>query len=418
MSYLDDLGFHRTRLDQRLVNLEASAQGIFGTDIDLAPDSADGQYLGILAEAAADADSLLEDVYDQRSPSGATGAQLARIALINGVKKKVPVFGTGLVTLTGTAGAAVPAGSLVGSSLDSTAIFATLVSGTVGGPDVAVQSTVTGVGVVPAGDLTVVKTVISGWTGVTNAADTVAGTLGETDGALRARRLASVALPSQGIVDGLLGALLNIEGVTQAKVRENQADTTQTLADGGTLVAHAIECMVLGGASADIAKTIWLKRSAGVTMVGSTMGTYVDSQGTTQTINWTTPQAHVVYTAIHTPVALSGGAQVAIKAAIVAWAAGNLLVNGVALPAMQIGAAVRWSQMFIPINVLLYGAQIIDPVTGDLTNVPVVPELFTNAVSSIDIGNSPGPTLQDDIVIAYTQYGDFSDPAKITFVAP
>jgi uncharacterized phage protein gp47/JayE len=402
MSYLDSTGYHLTPASVRLANLKATAQGIFGTGIDLSPDSPDGKWLASLAQAQADTDALLNDIYNQRAPSGATGVQLARLALINGVKKKGPQFSTGTVTLSGTVGKVFPAGSLIGNSADATAIFATDVDATIGGGGtsgpVNVTSSVAGPIAGDAGDLSVLLTVVNGITGVTNSEPVILGNDGESDDALRVRRTASVALPSQGIVDGLEASLLQVAGVTQARVRENPQDTTQTLADGGTLAPHAIQALVLGGAAADIARAIYLKRALGCTLVGSTTFNIADTQGVLHTMAWDVPSDVNIYVTVTLSTSPGPGVANAIKAAIVAWGKGLLAYDGSVLtesgtkpayPGSQIGGAVRWAQSFIPIN-----------------SIPGLDVL------SVKLGTAPSPTLQADITLAYNQIATW-DPSWI-----
>src|SRR5262249_49883290 len=94
---------------------------------------------------------------------------------------------------------------------------------------------------------------------------TVVGTDEESDYALRIRRAASVALPSKGYLEGLYGALLDVTGVTSVKLLENVTNTT----DGDGIPGHSIWAIVNGGADADVAQPIYVKRNAGCGMKGA-----------------------------------------------------------------------------------------------------------------------------------------------------
>ena len=50
MTAVTPQGFVRTRLDERLVQLQDAMRAIFGPGINLDPDTVDGQTLGIFAE--------------------------------------------------------------------------------------------------------------------------------------------------------------------------------------------------------------------------------------------------------------------------------------------------------------------------------------------------------------------------------
>jgi hypothetical protein len=422
MSHIDETGFHRTTKAEYLANLKAGYRGIYGADINLDPDTADGQRLDKEASLLDELAQTLEDVYNGRSPAGAIGAALARLVGINGVTKKGPLFTTTSVVLGGIPGTVIPAGSLVGASSNATIKVQTTADATIGGgsvsPAVPVAALVYGAIVIPAGTLDTPLTVISGWTTVAQAADAAVGTTGETDAALRARRAASVALPSQAILDGLEAAILQITNVGQARVRENPADTTQTLADGGSLVAHAIEAMCLppdGGSFSSedlkaIAQVIWLKRSLGVTMVGGHTEVITDSQGVDHDISFDIPGAGIVlkpiYVEIHTATPLSSGDQDAVAQAIEARGRGLLKVNGVPLPGSKISEAVAASDVYDAITFL------------KLTTMPQL------KVSKVLIGLTAWPTVEDDIPLAYNEiaaWGATVDPdvgAQIKFVSP
>ena len=410
MSYIDSAGFHRTSRSEILANLQASYQGLYGATADFSEGTPDGKFLGIFADAIDEATGLLETAYRSCSPSSAIGAALARLSLINGLKRETAQSSSTLETLTGTPGTVIPAGSLIGNVTNPTAIYATdslVTIGSGGTVDVSVTATTTGAVPGAAGDISKILTVIPGWATATNAADVSQGNGGETDVALRIRRAASVALPSQGIVDGLEATLLALPNVTQVRVRENPEDTTQILPDGGTLVAHAVEVMVVGGDTTDIANAIWLKKSMGVTTVGGHTETVLDTQGFAHDINFDIPGEGIidepVYVAIHATPALGSGVQTAIQNAIVAWSEGLLQLDGTILqvgqaptgpvyPPIRLGGGVRWSQIFAPIN-------------------SVGGAVF---ITEVDLGLTASPTLQTDIPAFYNQLPTFS-VGNITF---
>lgn len=402
--YQDETGVHAARLDEIKAYIESALRGIYGADIDLSTETTDGQLVGTVAEVWSDIIQFGVATYNARSPAGATGAALARLVKINGVTKKDPAPSTGVVTLTGTPGSPVPAGSRIGNALPGVAAaFVTTADATIGGggtvSGVAIQSTTNGPIPGNAGDLSVILTPVPGWTGVTNPADVTLGTTGETDAQLRARRAASVALPSQGIVDGLRAAILQLEGVEQCVVRENPEDSIVTLDDGGTLAPHAIQVIVKGGDHQEIADAIWLKKSAGVTMVGAVTVTITDSQGVDHDIKLDDPTPTPIYVKVNTTSALSSDVQQKIKDAIVARGQGLLTLNGVPLPGSQIGEDVAVSDLYEAITALA------------TTTVPGL------KVNEIDIGTSPSPTTTTPVAIAFDHIATWST-SNITFNPP
>lgn len=382
LTFIDSLGFHRGRLSDYVAAVNTLATTIFGSSTDLSPEALDTQYLAGFAQMLADDAELAEAVYNGRSRAGAIGAGLKRLVRLNGVTAKSAGFAIAGITVSGTGGTVIPIGSLVGSDFNKAAIFQTLATITVGTPLATDQVRAVTPGPLPSGvggigDLIHPLMVISGWTGVTNPAPSSAGTNAETDPELRSRDEASVALPSQGIIDGLVAALRQTANVSLAEVFENSGETT----DANGLPAHSINAIVKGGSSADIAAALWLKKSLGVTQVGANSQDVIDTQGIAHTMRWDQPISVSVYVVVTFASAVSGTVQTQIKTAIVAWGLAN----------SGIGGDVAWSDLFTPINT-------------------VVPGL---GVNSIAVGSAPSPTAFVNLAIAFNALAGW-DASRIT----
>jgi uncharacterized phage protein gp47/JayE len=382
-AFIDDNGFHRPRLDQIIADFEADWQGIFGTDIDLSPESPDGQIVGIISERIDDIFQLIEATFNARSPAGASGAQLARLAALTGCLKKGEQFSTAPITLTGTPGTVVPAGSLIANQDDNTAVFQTTSNLTIGGGGTisgTVRATVTGPVQGPANKITVIKTRVNGWTAATNPSDASLGRLGETDPELRVRRAESVAIPSQGIVDSIASELGQVADVTDRRVYENFTGAPIAMHGGGTLAPHAIQAVVDGGDATDIANAIWRTKSGGCDLVGAQTVTITDTQGLTHGIHFDRPTDVTVYVVVNISGPISTATGNAIAAAIVAFGQDRF----------RIGQDVIWSQLFIPINEV-----------GDFN------------VLSMFLGSSPSPSSTTNLTIGFASRSRW-DVARIT----
>ena len=112
----------------------------------------------------------------------------------------------------------------------------------------------------------------------------------ESHEAFRLRRSQLTRVTGSGALEALRAALLNVDGVQQAFVYEN--DTGETDASGRR--PSEFECVVQGGDSVDIAKTIFLKKPLGGTPYrapgdeGVTVGVS-DTQGTVRPIKFSRP---------------------------------------------------------------------------------------------------------------------------------
>ena len=85
---------------------------------------------------------------------------------------------------------------------------------------------------------------------------------------LRYRQRNSVALPSQGLVEGTQSAIFNVEGVTDCLVQEND-NNTSIVVQGVTLPPNSITCVVKGGSEQDIADVIFYHKNQGCYTNGS-----------------------------------------------------------------------------------------------------------------------------------------------------
>lgn len=380
MTQLTAQGFTRSRLDERLAALQTAVQAIFGASINLSADTIDGQTLGIFAETVSNLDQLIEDVYHSFSPSSATGAALSRLVQLNGIRRIGGTYSTCDVLCVGQQGTVIPAGSLIKSTATN-ATFQTTADVTIDGTGqvvVSCRAVDLGAKLAPAATLTKIDTPIYGWQTASNALDAVVGRDEETDEQLRTRRKFSTATPAQSIVDGVYGALANLANVRQVKVYENDQDTVQAVT---ALPPHSLYCVVEGGLIQDILNTIWLKKTAGTTLVGTTTGTVTDLMGNPHTMKFDRPVDTLAYVVVN--ISQRSGwptdGVTRIQNAICIWALTNQLI----------GKEVIQSRLFDPIN-----------------SVP------GHSVTSLFIGTAANPATSANIAVPFNGLARF-DPARI-----
>lgn len=134
-------------------------------------------------------------------------------------------------------------------------------------------------------DLSQIVTVYAGWDSVSNNVAANVGRLAEGDTALRQRWNGSLYARSVAMTDSIAAALLTLNGVTVARVYENDSDNT----DAEGRPPHSIEAVVAGGDADEIGATIWQKKAAGIDTFGSQSVAVTDSQGFSHTINFNRP---------------------------------------------------------------------------------------------------------------------------------
>ena len=288
--YIDDTGLHVPEYADIKSTLESAWRGIYGSDIYLEPDSQDGQLIAVFALALLDTYQAMEQVYQGFSPSTASGETLSRVVKINGIRRQAGSYSTADVTITGTAGTTITNGIIADVAGQKWDLPETVVIPA--GGQIVVTATAQDEGEITAqaGQITKIMTPTRGWQTVTNAAAATVGAATETDAALRLRQAYSVALPSSTILEGTLGAVLSVDGVSKATIYENDTNST----DSNGIPAHSISVVAQGGSATDIAQAIWLKKTPGCGTYGTTSEVITDSNGITTTINFYRPTVTAV----------------------------------------------------------------------------------------------------------------------------
>lgn len=280
---------------------EEQFREIYGDDIDLSPDTPDGQIIGILVQAAIDLLDLVTQVYNGFDPDNAIGVTLDQRVAINGIQRQAGTHTVTNVTVVTDRALNLP-------GLDQTTEQPYTVADNAGTQWQLINSqTISGAGTYvyafqaanPGATLTVPNTIttpvsiIIGITSLNNP--TTYSSLGvneELDAQLKIRRQKSVSLSTQGFLSGLLAALQNIEGVTGAFVYENNSSDT----DINGIPGHSIWVIVAGSAEASaIANAIYTKRNAGAGMFGSISYLITQLDGSQFPVFWDTVVAEDLY---------------------------------------------------------------------------------------------------------------------------
>lgn len=264
-----------------LAALEASFRAIYGSDVVLDPDTADGQFLAIWASAINDSNQAAINAFNSFAPSFAQGVGLSNLVKINGIRRRTATKSTVDVTLTGQAGTVITAGRVQdqgGNLWDLPASVVIDVSGTLVATATCEEDGDITAGV---GEVNIIATPTRGWQSVTNADPATPGVAVESDAALRRRQAASVALPAQTVLEAISAALGNVTGVSRYIVYENDTDAPD--ADG--IPAHSISAVVEGGLAADVAEAVG-RKPPGIQTYGTTSVTISDSRGVPRVIHF------------------------------------------------------------------------------------------------------------------------------------
>lgn len=352
--------------------LQTQYRSIYGADIYLGSDSQDGQFLAVIAAAINDANAAAVAVYNSFSPATGQGAALSSNVKINGLARETPTYSTVDLLISGQAYTTITDGVAQDVNGNRWALPATV--SIPSGGSVTVTATAEAVGDIaaPAGTVTVIATPTLGWQSVTNAAAAAPGAPIESDAALRYRQSISTAIPSLTVLDGIVGSVAGVNGVTRYAAYEN--DTGSTDANG--IPAHSISMVVEGGDSALIAAAIAKKKTPGTPTYGTTSETVIDTYGNVIPINFYRPTEIPIVVAI-TIKALPGyNADIGVQvvAAIAAY-----------INALTIGTDVLLTRLYIPGNL-----------AGSSSGL-------TFEITSLAIAASPGTPSSSDVVIAFNE---------------
>jgi len=280
-------GFERKRLIKIKSDLEDNLKSVFGSNIDLTPQSGFGQFIGIIAEALSNQWESQENVYNSQYPATAQYNQLSNVVQYNGITRQEATYTTVNATFFGLENTIIPIGSKCKTN-DAGIIFTTIEEIIIPASGSIISNLISenkGYFEAAIGTLTIIETPLYGWLSVNNTNAALPGSNKETDAELRARRTLSTQAAGQNLTDSLIGQLLNLDGVEDAIVISNGTNTTNP--EG--IPAHQFTVTIIGGTIEDVAQIIWKNTPQGIQSYGSLSHNIIDIQGFIQTIYYNMP---------------------------------------------------------------------------------------------------------------------------------
>lgn len=268
-----------------LVGIQTKFQEIFGTDIDLSPETPVGRLIEAFAVLVKTTLGVTAQNANQFNLNESTGVYLDAIAQIYNLTR-IPSTRTRIAIKCyfsdngAMLGLTIPVGSLIMCSAngayfkidapienkglreeDTGRIYAI-------GSAVAVDP---GEILAPLGSVTSIQTGVVGWTGVTNVATLYNGTNEESDDAFRTRIQNSRPI-GIGFATHLTSALNRLDGVYSNCIVENNYDK-EMIKKGVTLPPHSVfvgvDCIGTSTLFREIAEEIVKTKSVGATMVST-----------------------------------------------------------------------------------------------------------------------------------------------------
>lgn len=292
---LDASGLTVNTTTEIVANLTAAFQAIYGPDINVNPNSPDGQLIGILAQAIQDNLQLLVQIYNSFGIETAFGVTLDQRASISGIIRNQGSFTIAYVSVTATSAVTIPGQDVLisdptaqvftvadtaGNQFQLQTSYSFASAGTQSLAFVAV--TLGQIQTVPNTIQTIV-TITSGIASVNNpsTASDIEGLPEETDPQLKIRQAKSYFLQAVAPADAIRAALLQVEDCSDAYVVENDSAVIV-----GGVPAHGLWIIVNGGSPANIGTAIYMKKNPGCDLRGTQTYAVTRPQGNTATMKW------------------------------------------------------------------------------------------------------------------------------------
>ena len=257
-----------TRIESRLLALDPN--------IDLSPESPDGQLVAIMSAEIAQCWSELNLVYNSYNPDQAVGAGLRNIGMISGLPYGAATSSQTVVELTGVAGAVIPKGSVVANGNGDefyTAFAATIPA------SVQVFAAVAGPIPVDAGTITNIVSTITGWDGVNNPSSGKVGLAAMSEVVFRNLRNKAVLRNYTSAAEVIKARLSEDLQIEQVVVEDNDSPTTSPSGVPANTIHVTVGELAANTTDEEIAQIIADTKGLGCPTFGSTYVEIEDSQG-------------------------------------------------------------------------------------------------------------------------------------------
>lgn len=364
-----------------LAGVQADYNAAFGGDLNMSLDTPQGQLISSETASLDQVYAMFLYLTQMFDPAFAQGRYQDALGRLYGLARN-PAQPTQVVcTCTGAQGTVIPVNALAIAADGNQ--YQCVNGGTIpagGSISLTFSCSIPGPIACPAGTLNQIYQAIPGWDSITNPSDGVLGSDVESTSAFELRRQATLSSNSIGSLQAILGAVLEVSGVVDAYVTENDSDSPSTIG-GVSLVAHSVYVAASGGSDTDVAEAIWSKKAPGCNYNGNTTVVIQDTSPgysppyPSYNVTFQRPSSLTIFFAVAlatSPDVPSNAAQL-VQAAIV-----NAFGGGDGGPRAKIGTTVYASRFYAPVAALGTWVQIVSIGVGSI-NSPAAS--FTGSIS-------------------------------------
>lgn len=293
MGQLTEKGYIKDTLEDIVQRLSDGFKSIYGNDINIEPDSPDGQMIGIFAQGIADFEELCINFYKSLDPNYSTGIWLEQCADYAAIKRKTASYSyIRNAVLTGTPNAQIKAGTIVSDSTQTKWVLMSPVTLNSNGSGRGDYRSAEIGAFNPAEQQLKIETLALGLATVSIVEPVDEGENEESDAKLRARFFATRSKPARNSADGTDAAIKELTGVVDSTYLENYTNET----DKDDVPAHTINFIVDGGNEQSIAEAIFKNKPGGTGLMGKVFIEVVDEKGRKRKVWFDRPT--VVYCAM------------------------------------------------------------------------------------------------------------------------
>ena len=264
-------GLEIETFDEIYNDLADSYRNIYGQDIDLDPNTPDGQRVGNEAQARLNDQVALLDLYNQMDVDLSNGDAQNRIIKIAGITRLPASKSQADVVIECSSAGIIEDGYPVKDDLDQVWMLDGDLSVVAGSNNATLFAELWGKIEADAGTITNPAEVDLKVVSVTNPLAASPGRDEEMPEELRIRRNKSVRNPAYSTTGGLFAKLGNLSGVTDLQVYENKKSSYDSVRD---MQSHSIWAIVEGGDIADIVEVLAKNKTGGTGEKGSVTGIY------------------------------------------------------------------------------------------------------------------------------------------------
>lgn len=258
---------------------------IYGQDIQLDQNSADGQLLGIITNEIYDLQTLILHIYNSFDPDLAQGQELNKLLKLIAQTRKASTKSVVDIEMVINSTVTLPSDYTIIDENKQEWIINAETTLTAGTHTVSFNASSYGAIEASANTINEVVTVYLEVDSVNNPNPATVGVDEESDILLRKRRNNLLTVNSNSTIAGIYSKLFLLDTVTDAVIYENATDTYDSVKD---LNAHTIWVIVDGGAVDEIAKIIATDKTIGTDLKGAISENYTESflkaDGTTRAL--------------------------------------------------------------------------------------------------------------------------------------